>query len=95
MRGDVLELNLNDALTLKRAELWLEVGRPILALREMLKLSYGSWGHPSVSREVDAVCASAVRYPADAADATPASAEPRPGAAPAKIEKPTVVQLAT
>ena len=50
------DLNITDALALKRAEMWLEVGRPILALQEMEDLREYSWGHPWAVRLLDATC---------------------------------------
>ena len=49
------ELQLDDALTLKRAEIWLEVARPKLALQEMESLGQCSWGHPWAVRLLDAI----------------------------------------
>jgi hypothetical protein len=53
------ELDLKDALVLKRAEMWLDVGRPMLALQEMEGLGGYSWGHPWVIRVLDAICTTA------------------------------------
>jgi len=49
------ELHLDDALTLKRAEIWLEVGRPSLALQEMEDLGEYSLVHPWAVRILDAI----------------------------------------
>jgi hypothetical protein len=50
-----LDLDIQDALTLKRAERWLEVGRPALALHEMERLALFSWAHPWADRILDTI----------------------------------------
>jgi hypothetical protein len=40
------KLGLRDALRLKQAELWLEVGQPRRALREFERITPGAWRHP-------------------------------------------------
>ncbi len=50
-----VDLDIQDALTLKRAERWLEVGRPALALQEMEGLGLFSWDHPWAARLLDAI----------------------------------------
>ncbi len=49
------DLDIQDALTLKRAERWLEVGRPRLALHEMEGLGLRCWDHPWADRLLDAI----------------------------------------
>jgi hypothetical protein len=55
MHDSVAALEIGDALTLKRAELWLEVGRPELALREVERLCKPAWGDPWAVRLLDAI----------------------------------------
>jgi hypothetical protein len=40
------EMLLDDALRLKRAELWLQVQQPVNALEELLRVTEAAWQHP-------------------------------------------------
>jgi hypothetical protein len=42
-------------MNLKRAELWIQVGRPQLAFDELGRLSELAWGHPWTRRVVEAL----------------------------------------
>ena len=53
------ELDLDEALRLKRAEIWLEVGRPILALQQVWEVGESSWCHPWAVRILEAICPAA------------------------------------
>jgi hypothetical protein len=43
-------LPLADAIRIRSAELWLEVGQPKEALRELQRLSPAAWRHPWAAR---------------------------------------------
>jgi hypothetical protein len=64
MNSSEADLDIEDALTLKRAETWLEVGRPILALDEMEGLGEHSMSHPWAVRLLGTICTASPQQPA-------------------------------
>ncbi len=61
---DKFNLDLNDALVLKRAEMWLEVGRPMFALQEFKGLNTSSRTHPWAVQILAAISATSYRLSA-------------------------------
>ena len=55
MHYSVVDLDIRDALTLKRAELWLEVGRVELALQEVESLGKHALSHAWAVRVLDSI----------------------------------------